>query len=192
MSLDYVSDIQPLEGAGMTDAQIAAYFAHKTAHSVLCSEAKILLEESGLVFEDPVTRNRGGALINYYVSLPDGELKLLLGWFISHVFGRGEVITTDTQPRASQVVAAVASLPGPMQAVGGALIALGGGQPYGTLTAADVAAIRAAHLALVAEPSRRAAIDALRVEIENTWFNPAMGDGVTTAEEVRAAIKAGL
>jgi hypothetical protein len=192
MSLDYVSDIQPLEAAGMTDAQIASYFADRTAHPVPCSEAKILLEESGLVFEDPVTRMRGGALIDYYVSLPSSELKLLLGWFISHVFGRGEIVTTDTQPRASQVVATVASLPAPMQAVGTALIALGGGQPMGDLTAADVAAVRDAHLALVAEPSRRAAIDALRVEIENTWLNPAMGDGVSTAEQVRAAIKAGL
>jgi hypothetical protein len=36
------------------------------------------------------------------------------------------------------------------------------------------------------------AIQQLKAEIENTWINPALSDAASTADEVRAAIKAGL
>jgi hypothetical protein len=190
--LNYESQVKPLEDEGKTDAQIAAFYAHKTAKPVPCSSVKVLLEENGLVIEDPVTRVRSGALITYYAGLADGTAKTLLGWFISHVFGRGETIASDTQPRATQVVETIASLPGPMAAIGVKIIELGGGQPYDGLDAAGVAAVRAAYDASIAEVTRQNTIQALRAEIENTWVNPAVADGVSTAEQVRAAIKAGL
>ena len=136
--LNYESQVKPLLDEGKTSAQIAAYYEAKTAKAVPCSSVKVLLEENGLVIEDPVTRVRSGSLITYYSGLADNPGKQLLGWFISHVFGRGESIASDTQPRATQVIDTIASLPGPMKAIGTKIIELGGGQPYAGLTAAMV------------------------------------------------------
>jgi hypothetical protein len=57
---------------------------------------------------------------------------------------------------------------------------------------ADIAASRNHHAADLAEQQRRIEITALQAEIENTWINPAISDGVSTADQVRASIKAGL
>ena len=111
MAIDYLRDVKPFEDAGMTDAEIAFHLASRTAQSISCDAAKIVLEESGLVYEDPVTLARSGTLIDRYNSMPDNELRSLLGWFISHVFGRGSQISSDTNPRAVQLAAVIADLP---------------------------------------------------------------------------------
>ena len=190
--LDYLTQIKPLLDAGRTSLQIADHYKAKTATSVSCSSIKVLLEENGVVIEDPVTLTRSGSLITHYTGMADGATKTLLGWFISHVFGRGETIASDTQPRATQIVDTIANLPGPMQAIGAEIIELGGGQPYVNVTAAIVDEVIASHAATTLDEARKVSLDALRAEIENTWINPAISDGVSDAVAVRAAIKAGL
>lgn len=140
--LNYMADIKPLEDLGLSDAEIASAVASKTSHSVPCDQVKIELEESGLVTEDPVTGARSGSLIDFYQSLGDSESKSLLGWFISHVFGRGSSIATDEYPRCLQVSTVMDSLPAEMQPVAAAVVALGGGRPRAGTVEADIIAGR--------------------------------------------------
>lgn len=55
----------------------------------------------------------------------------------------------------------------------------------GTATAQDVATAKT-------QVTNRLAIEALRADIENTYINPAIADGVSTVADVVATIKAGL
>ena len=192
MAFDYITDIQPLEQQGLDDTQIAAHLSARTDKPFLCSDAKILLEETGAVVEDPVTIQRSGSLIDAYEAMTDQQIKSLLAWFISHVFGRGEQVLSNTYPRSVQVATVIASLPPELQAVGQQLIDLGGGQPDVGTTAGDVAASRGAYEAEQANQIRVQGIEQLRAEIENVYINPAVSDGLSTEEQVRASIKAGL
>jgi hypothetical protein len=193
MPLDYLSDVKPLEDEGYTDAQIASYYSQVTAKAVSCGDAKVMLEEEGVAFQDPITGQlSSGDLIDYYNGLPDGQNKQLLAWFLSHVFYRGVEISSHKQPRAAQIVSLIGQLPGNLQQAGARLLELGGGQPYAGTVEADIAALRAGHQDDEAEKDRRDLISTLQAEIENTWINPAISDGVSTAEQVRAAIKVGL
>lgn len=194
MALDYLTNVKPLEDQGYTDTQIASYYSAVTAKAVNCVEAKVMLEERGVALQDPLTGQlTGGELITYYNGLPDGQNKGLLAWFLSHVFNRGIEISSHTQPRAAQIVDMIGNLPaGPLQDAGQALIELGGGQPYAGTTDTDIIALRNAHNASIVEQERQATILQLQAEIDNTWVNPAISDGTSTAAEVRAAIKAGL
>jgi len=83
-------------------------------------------------------------------------------------------------------------LPSEMQPACNQLIALGGGKPYAGTVEADIIASRNQHAADLANQQRQSEIIALQAEIENTWINPAIRDGVSTSDEVRASIKAGL
>lgn len=192
MAIDYLRDIKPMEDAGATDAEIAQHLASRTARAILCSEAKVVLEESGLVIEDPITGVKSGSLIDRYNAMTNPELKLLLGWFISHTFGRGTQLSSDTQPRAVQLATVLADLPVDLQPVGQQILALGGGQPDAGTVEADVVAARQAYQAEQAETARQDSIRTLQAEIENTYINPAIADGVSDEATVRAAIKAGL
>lgn len=194
MALNYLADVKPLEDQGYTDAQIASYYSAVTAKAVKCGEAKVMLEERGVAFQDPLTGQlAGGELISYYNGLPDGQNKTLLAWFLSHVFNRGIEISSHTQPRAAQIVDMIGNLPaGELADAGAALLALGGGQPYAGTTDVDIAALRTAYNDQQADKARIDSIRALQAEIENTWINTGISDGTSTAAEVRAAIKAGL
>jgi len=190
--IDYLSQVKPLEDQGLTDAEIAYSIANQTLKAMPCYNSKLVLEESGLVREDCVTGQRTGSLIDHYQAMADAQLKSLTGWYISHVFGRGENINSHEYPRSSQVAMVMADLPAEMQPACDELIALGGGKPYAGTVEADIVASRNQHAADQAEQQRQNEIIALQAEIENDYINPAVSDGVSTADQVRAAIKAGL
>jgi hypothetical protein len=192
MAIDYLRDVKPFEDEGMTDADIAFHLSSRTSKPIECSDAKIALEESGLVYENPVTLERSGTLIDRYNAMTNQQLKALLGWFISHVFGRGSQISSDTSPRAVQLASVIADLPASMQPVAQKLLQLGGGQLDAGTVEADVVAARAVYDADVFEQTRQDTIRTLAEEIENDYINPAVSDGVSTEAQVRAEIKAGL
>lgn len=178
MALDYLSQIKPLEDEGQTDQQIADYYRYRTVGPIECSDAKVVLEESGLVIEDPITRVRSGTLVDRYNAMTNPQLKALLGWFISHVFGRGVQISSHTNPRDAQLAAVLADLPPAMQAVGQQLIALGGGQPNIALTAADVAQTRTDWQTAEAERQAQEAADqaaALARQQHADWYADYLG-----------------
>jgi len=192
MSIDYLTQVEPLEAQGLTDAEIAYSIANQTLRPMPCYDSKLVLEEQQLVREDPVSGQREGSLISHYQAMTDPVLKSLTGWYISHVFGRGENVNSHEYPRSSQVAMVMADLPAEMQPACDQLIALGGGKPFAGTVEADIVASRNQHAADLAEQQRQSEISALQAEIENTWINPALSDGVSTADQVRASIKAGL
>ena len=190
--IDYLSQVKPLEDQGLTDAEIAHSIANQTLRAMPCYDSKLILEEQQLVREDPVTGQREGSLIDHYKAMTDPVLKSLTGWYISHVFGRGENVNSHEYPRSSQVAMVMEDLPVEMQPACDQLIALGGGKPCAGTVEADIVASRNQHAADQAEQQRQNEILALQAEIENDYINPAVSDGVSTADQVRAAIKAGL
>ena len=73
-----------------------------------------------------------------------------------------------------------------------AFYGLGGGQPNAKVVEKDVVDSRNTYNAQQTEELRQDSIRSLQAEIENNYINPAISDGKTTAEELRAAIKAAL
>lgn len=193
---DYLSQVKTLEDAGVSDADIAYALANQTAGPIPCYDAKLILEESGLVVEDPVTGGRSGTLIDFYQGLPESDIKKLTGWFISHCFGRGNNVATQEYPRNVQVAIVMDSLPAEMQDEADALIALGGGKPYAGTTEADVVAIRDQHNAdqaeREAEQAAQNAIDDLElryITVYNANIAPLIDSQNTTEADWVAAIQ---
>lgn len=126
--IDYLADLKEFEEAGVSDAVIAQHLSARTMQAMPCSDARVILQESGAVVEDPVAGTRAGSLIDHYSGLPQGEAKSLLGWFISHVFGNGETVTTDSYPRSIQWASVTAGMDADLQVVAQELVDAAGGQ----------------------------------------------------------------
>ena len=105
---------------------------------------------------------------------------------------RGVEIGSNDYPRSTELQTIVDGLPTSLDSVAEQVIELGGGQPNIGTTEADVADSRTRYQAELAEQERKDSIFALQAEIENTWINPAISDGISTEAEVRASIKSGL
>ena len=186
MAIDYIRDVQPLEGVLPSDAFIAAHLSNRTARPISCAEAKILLEETGLVVEDPITRTRSGTLVDRYNAMTNPDLKALLGWFIAHVFGRGDQISSNTNPRAIQLAAVLADLPPDLADVGTQLLALGGGQPHAGTTEQDVITARSNY---EFQQTQDAAVQVVNTKAGNAMnaARSAKDQGLTPAEIAAAA-----
>jgi hypothetical protein len=189
--LDYQLDVAPLLADGLSNADVAAALSAKTSGPIKCSDARRILFESGAVVEDPVTRVRSGALIDYYSGLPDGADKSLLGWFISHC-ETGDEIGTNEYPRSVQWSGVVAGMPDDLKSLSGQLIDSAGGLGYGEVSEEEVAASVAAYEASQADIDRQNEILALQARIENDFINAALSDGESTASQIIESIKAGL
>jgi hypothetical protein len=190
--IDYQLDIKPLEDEGLTDEQIAQHLASRTLRPMQCSSARIILQETGAVTVDPVVNARDGLLIDHYEEMEDSSNKKLLAWFINHVMGEGEDVSTNEYPRSVQWASVTASMSEELQEVVALLVESAGGQPDAETEAPDVAEYRAGYTLQQFDVARVDAIQQLKAEIENTWINPALSDFASTVDEVRAAIKAGL
>ena len=60
--MDYLSDIQTLEQAGKTDAEIAAFLSAITPHSILIADLENFLDFEGLAKRNPLTGAWEGVL----------------------------------------------------------------------------------------------------------------------------------
>lgn len=186
--INYLSQVKPLEDAGLSDAEIAYALANQTSGPIPCYEAKIVLEESGLVVEDPVTGGRSGTLIDFYQGLAESEMKKLTGWFISHCFGRGNNVATQEYPRSSQVAMVMGSLPADMHDEAAALVALGGGKPYSGTVEADVVACRDTYIAEQATQSALDDLEARYIAQYNEKIAPLIGAQNTTEADWISAV----
>jgi hypothetical protein len=130
--IDYLADVKELEEAGVSDAVIAQHLSVRTMQAMPCSDARVILQEAGAVVEDPVAGTRAGSLIDHYSGLPQGEAKSLLGWFISHVFGSGETVSTDSYPRSLQWASVTAGMDANLQVVAQSLLDSAGGRAEAT------------------------------------------------------------
>jgi len=143
--LSYLGLIKPLEDQGLDNATIAVHLATRTASPMLGEEAKYILEDTGAVLLDPVVENqRMGSLISYYQSLPEGEAKQLIAWFISRVFG-GQDVSTDEYPRSVQFSAVEDTLPENLKPIAARLVQSAGGRPYANTVEADIVAAKQAY-----------------------------------------------
>jgi len=195
MAIDYLTDVEPLEAQGLTDAEIAALLAASTLSDIPVGELENYLTFQGLAVRNPLTGAWEGPLpdeiTNNVYGLGDG-----LAALFSHVNKpRSVVIDTTVSPWATDAANLTAGL------VAAGLLSsqqrddfynLGSGRPNANVVEADVVAARQAYQSQQAEVARQDSIRTLQAEIENTYINPAIADGVSDEATVRAAIKAGL
>jgi len=144
MTITYTTHVKELTDDGLTDEQIAQHLSARTSRAIQCSDARMLLLETQAIVIDPVTGGRSGPLIDYY-STTDGDTKHLLGWFVSHVLDGGQYVSTDEYPRSVQFESVVAALPVELQAIGDAVVQLGGGRPHPGTSVDDVVQARDQH-----------------------------------------------
>jgi hypothetical protein len=162
--IDYISQVQPLEDAGMTDAEIAALLAASTASDIPIADLENFLDFESLAKRNAITGSWEGVLpdeiINNAFGLSDG-----LSSLFNHINKpRSVVIDTTVSPWASDAAALTNGL------LAAGLItaqqqtdfyALGGGQPNAGLTEAEVTQSRvdweAAEAARQAEEAARQA-----------------------------------
>ena len=188
--IDYLADVKELEDAGVSDLVIAQHLSTRTMQPMPCSDARVILQESGAVVEDPVAGTRAGSLIDHYSGLPQGEAKSLLGWFISHVFGSGEVVSTDSYPRSIQWSSVTAGMGADLQIVAQSLVDAAGGQPDEPVTVEQISEARETYIAsqAAAEAEREAranfAVKKARYdELYNEYIAPLqIQPGVTDAD----------
>ena len=74
--IDYLSEVKPLQDAGVSNADIATHLNARTLGSMQSQASIYVLQDTGAVLIDPVTGNKFGSFITYYESLPDGDAKL--------------------------------------------------------------------------------------------------------------------
>lgn len=188
--IDYLADVKQLDDAGVSDDVIAEHLSVRTMQFMQCSEARVILQEAGAVTEDPVAGTRAGSLIDHYSNLPQGEAKSLLGWFITHVFGSGETVTTNSYPRSIQWASVTAGMNADLQVVAQALVDSAGGQPEEPVTVQQITEARETYQAqqAAAEAEREAranfAVKQVRYdELYNEYIAPLqVQPGVTDAD----------
>lgn len=160
--IDYISQVKPLEDAGMTDAEIAALLAASTASDIPVGELENYLTFQSLATRNPITGSWEGPLPDEIVNNVFG-----LGPGLSALFShmnkpRSVVIDTTVSPWASDAAALTAGL-----VAAGLLTSqqrddfynLGGGLPNAGLTEAEVTQSR---VDWEAEEAQRQAEEAAR------------------------------
>jgi hypothetical protein len=164
MSIDYLSEIKPLEDQGISFANIAVHVNSKTLMPLMPDSAKYELADSGAVLQDPVRINeRSGTLIDYYQALEAGDSKDLIAFFLGRIYG-DQPVATDQYPRSIQFASVEASLPESLKEVSAKLVESAGGRPHSGVTEQDVIDAKAAweqeEADRIAEEARKAAEEA--------------------------------
>ncbi len=144
MSIDYPSEIKPLEDQGISYQDISVHLNSKTLFSMQPEECKYILQDTAAVLLDPVkVDQRSGSLIDYYQSLEAGDAKDLIAFFLGRIYG-DQPVATDQYPRSIQFASVEASLPADLQAVSAKLVESAGGRPHSGVTEQDVIDAKAA------------------------------------------------
>ena len=151
--MDYRTNIKPLEDAGKSDSEIAAYLSALCRRNLPCGAIVTLCSATGAVVRDLETEMLGGPLWQTLKASPDP----LAAWFLRHVWmDRRESITLDGSAsdvpgvNSFEVVVGFARLASQMaardprfaQLRDGFIMAAGGLRYPGGVTAADVATAR--------------------------------------------------
>lgn len=179
--VDYLSQVKPLEDAGMTDAEIAALLAASTASDIPIADLENFLDFESLAKRNAITGAWEGVLpdeiINNAFGLSDG-----LSALFNHINKpRSVVIDTTVSPWASDAAALTAGL-----VAAGLLTSqqrddfynLGGGLPNEGLTEAEVTQSRVDWEAAEAqrqaeEAERQAALLAMQQHMD--WVSDYQG-----------------
>lgn len=158
MSYSYINDIKPLQDAGVSNAEIAQHISDRTANPMYPSQSEYILQDSGAVLVDPVSGEKFGSLIDYYQTLPAGDSKNLIAFFLDRIYS-GNIVETSEYPRSIQFAAVELTLPADLQAVCQKLVDEANARPDQGTTEADVVAAQAAYEAEQAEIAEQERID---------------------------------
>ena len=151
MPIDYLYEVKPLQDQGVSNQDIATHLNDKTAMPLSPQESEYILQDTAAVLVDPVTGSKFGSLISYYSTLPEGDAKNLIAFFLDRIYS-GNPVSTNEYPRSIQFAVTQLSLPAELQAVCVRLVdEAGGGRPNSGLTEADVVASQEAWEAAEAE-----------------------------------------
>ena len=202
---DYISDIQPLEGDGVTDADIQATLqARGVTHSPI-NRANLMhiLNLRGMlqkiVGNNSDEKWTGTVLAMQDMIISGGNAEQIAGirLWLSHITNPTNQLwdTTQTEFAAPfwQLYQAFKDVPNtPSEVDFQALAVLGGGWKFADLTEAKIAEIRTAYQTKQTEETRVGDIETLVASLINTHVEPAKSDGISTVEDVKAAIKAAI
>ena len=158
MSYSYIDDIKTLQDAGVSNAEIAQHISDRTANPMYPSQSEYILQDSGAVLVDPVSGEKFGSLIDYYQTLPAGDAKNLIAFFLDRIYS-GNIVETSEYPRSIQFAAVELTLPSDLQAVCQKLVDEAGGRPDAGTDEAAVLAAQAAYEAEQAEIAEQERID---------------------------------
>ena len=151
MPIDYLYEVKPLQDQGVSNQDIATHLNDKTAMPLSPQESEYILQDTAAVLVDPANGSKFGSLISYYSTLPDGDAKNLIAFFLDRIYS-GNPVSTNEYPRSIQFSVTQLSLPAELQAVCARLVdEVGGGRPNSGITEADVAASQEAWEAAEAE-----------------------------------------
>ena len=140
MPIDYLLEVKPLQDQGVSNQDIATHLNDKTAMPLSPQESEYILQDEAAVLVDPVTGSKFGSLISYYSTLPEGDAKNLIAFFLDRIYS-GNPVSTNEYPRSIQFAVTQLSLPAELQAVCVRLVdEAGGGRPNSGLTESDVLA----------------------------------------------------
>lgn len=193
--LNYLVQIKPLEDDGMSDTDIASLLAASTNKDISIAELENFLDFENLAKRDALSGSWVGVLpdevTNNVFGLGPGLAELF-----SHMNKpRSVIVDTTVSPWATDALALTNGLLAAgliTQAQHDGFYDLANGRPNPNLVEQDIIDSRNAYQAEVAEQNRQDSILSLKAEIENTYINPAVSDGVSDEATVRATIKAGL
>lgn len=173
MTIDYIRDIEPLQKQGLSNQEIATHLSDRTAKPMKGSDASFLLKDSGAVLQNAVLINeRTGSLIDFYKTMPEGENKNLLGWFIAEVSSNRD-ISTNEYPRSIQYALIELSLPPDLQTVAENLVnQCAGGRPDMPTTEQDVVDIQTAYETEKQIDEQLAALDRQYWSLNNQHIAP--------------------
>jgi hypothetical protein len=193
--IDYLTQVKPLEDAGFDDTQIAEIIASATVSAIPIADLENFLDFEALAKRNAITASWEGVLPDEITNNAFG-LSAGLSQLFNHLNKhRSTVVDTTVQPWAVDAKDLTNGLLAAgliTQAQLDAFYALGGGRPNSSVVVQDVVDSRNSYNAEQAEIARQDSIRTLQAEIENTYINPAIADGVSDEATVRAAIKAGL
>ena len=116
--IDYIFDVKPLQDKGVGNADIAAHLNDKTVRPLSPKESEYILQDTAAVLVDPGSGAKFGSLISYYSTLPDGDAKNLIAFFLDRIYSDNQV-STNEYPRSIQFAVTQLSLPAELQSVQG-------------------------------------------------------------------------
>lgn len=172
--IDYLFEIKPLQDQGVSNQDIATHLNDKTARPLSPQESEYILQDTAAVLVDPVSGAKFGSLISYYSTLPDGDAKNLIAFFLDRIYS-GNQVSTNEYPRSIQFAVTQLSLPADLQAVCARLVdEAGGGRPNSGITEADVVASQEAWEAAEAERIAQEEAAAAEAEAERIKYEQVM------------------
>jgi len=190
MSIDYLRDIKPLQDQGLSNAEIARHLSDRTARPMNGADSQYLLKDKGAVLQSAVFINeRTGTLIEYYKTMPEGNDKNLVGWFIAEVFS-GNNVRTDEYPRSVQYAMVQLILPSELAQVAQDLVNLAGGRPDVGTTEQNVVDIQAAYESEQQIDQQLSALDQQYWSLHNQHIAPLQQSRNVNSADWKAGIQA--